>query len=66
MDAIEDIEDVVIPIHNDHGHMISDYLISFFPFKSLLKSLWKEQHLFFFIFVNVNIWWYLARKKKDW
>jgi len=42
MDANEGIPDVVMSLHNDHGHMISDYLMSFFPFKSLLK----EQHLF--------------------
>jgi hypothetical protein len=46
MDANEGIPDVVMSLHNDHGHMISDYLMSFFPFKSLLK----EQHLFFFFF----------------
>lgn len=45
MDANEGIPDVVIPLHNDRGHMISDYWISFCPFKSLLK----EQHLFFFL-----------------
>jgi hypothetical protein len=51
MDANEDIEDVAIPIHYDHGHMISDYLMSFFPFKSLLK----EQRLLFYLFLNVKI-----------
>jgi len=53
MDANEGIPDVVMSLHNDHGHMISDYLMSFFPFKSLLK----EQHLFFFFLIkNVNFW----------
>jgi hypothetical protein len=37
VDAYIDIVDIVIPLHNGHGHMIFGYVMSFFSFKGATR-----------------------------